>query len=135
MDNLDLQKKVMEIVATPNMFDAIMEMKNFEKDYKASDFYKATKMPIEDVIKYGKMWYTYDVDSIGSKIQDFVNNLDLEHLMELINQIGDTFSKENEEILGAAQTLKDIVKQRLEVKYGGRRKQNYIIRRCKKQCQ
>lgn len=110
MDNLDLQKKVMEIVATPNMFDAIMEMKNFEKDYKASDFYKVTKMPIEDVIKYGKMWYTYDVDSIGSKIQDFVNNLDLEHLMELINQIGDTFSKENEEILGAAQTLKDIVK-------------------------
>ena len=39
MDNVELEQKVKEILNITNFFDMLLAAKEFEKDYKTSDFY------------------------------------------------------------------------------------------------
>ena len=54
MNNQELELKIKEIINIPNMFDMIIAAQNFEKEYRKSDFYKTTKMPLNEVIKNAK---------------------------------------------------------------------------------
>ena len=64
MDNVELEQKVKEILNITNFFDMLLAAKEFEKDYKASDFYKITKIPLMEVLKEVKSFYTFSVDAI-----------------------------------------------------------------------
>jgi hypothetical protein len=55
MNNQELELKVKELLEIENFFDMIIAVKDFEKDYKGSDFYKTTKMPLMEVIKHSKV--------------------------------------------------------------------------------
>ena len=50
MNNQELELKIKEIIEMPNMFDMIIAAKDIEKDYKTSDFYKATKMSLIEML-------------------------------------------------------------------------------------
>jgi hypothetical protein len=54
------------------------------------------------------MWYGFQLNDIGNKIQKLINDLDTSKLMEVLNQLGDVFGAENEEIMGAMNMFKDI---------------------------
>lgn len=108
MNNQELELKVKEILAVDNFFDMIEATIAFNKEYKGTEFYKKTKMPLEDVIKNAKMWYGFQLNDIGNKIQKLINDLDTSKLMEVLNQLGDVFGAENEEIMGAMNMFKDI---------------------------
>lgn len=43
MNNIELENKIKEIIEQDNYFDMMLLASVFEKDYKTSDFYKATK--------------------------------------------------------------------------------------------
>lgn len=108
MNNQELELKVKEILAVDNFFDMVEATIAFNKEYKGTEFYKKTKMPLEDVIKNAKMWYGFQLNDIGNKIQKLINDLDTSKLMEVLNQLGDVFGAENEEIISAMNMFKDI---------------------------
>lgn len=108
MDNKQLELEIKEILATTNFFDMIEKALAFEKTYKASSFYKTTKMPLMEVIKNSKMWYLVNFDELLKTIQEKINQLDLSKFMEIIDQAGGLFAGENQEILNMIQEVKNI---------------------------
>ena len=82
----------------------------FEKEYKATEFYKKTKMSLVEVIKESKIWYALQFKDIESKIQSFINDLDLSNLNNILEQLGDVYGQENEETLNIIKEFKEIVK-------------------------
>ena len=107
MDNVELEQKVKEILNITNFFDMLLAAKEFEKDYKTSDFYKITKIPLMEVLKEVKNFYTFSIDAIVEKIQTAVNNLDLTKLNSLFDEMGNLFQKENQETIDMLDNLKD----------------------------
>lgn len=108
MNNIELEAKIKEIINIENYFDMVIAMKNFEKDYKNTEFYKVTKQPLEVVIKNAKIHYTLQFTNIKKNIQDFVNNFDMSSLENLMNQISTTFGQENADILSVLKDFKDL---------------------------
>ena len=114
MDNVELEQKVKEILNITNFFDMLLAAKEFEKDYKTSDFYKITKIPLMEVFKEAKSFYTFSIDTIVEKIQTAINNLDLTKLNSLFDEMGNLFQKENAEtikILDELKDFKDVIKK------------------------
>ena len=83
MNNQELELKVKEILAVDNFFDMVEATIAFNKEYKGTEFYKKTKMPLEDVIKNAKMWYGFQLNDIGNKIQKMVFERDNIKLLKL----------------------------------------------------
>lgn len=110
MNNQELELKVKELLDINNFFDMIVTAKEFEKEYKNSDFFKVTKMPLMEVIKNAKVWYSINLDVIVNNIQRVIDNLDLSKLNQIIEQLGNTFTAENEEFLNVAELYKELTK-------------------------
>lgn len=108
MNNQELELRVKEILSLENFFDMIEAAVDFEKEYKKSSFYKKTKMPLMEVMKNSKMWYLVNFNELLKVIQEKINQLDLSKFMEIIDQAGDLFAGENQEILNIIQEVKDI---------------------------
>lgn len=110
MNNQELELKVKEILATRNFFDMMEKAIEFEKEYKATDFFKKTKMPLVDVIKNSKIWYFFQFEEVTEKIQSLINELDFENVNNVLNQFGDLYRQENEDTLSILQDFKELVK-------------------------
>lgn len=110
MNNQELELKVKEILENKNFFDMIEATLAFEKEYKGTEFYKKTKMPLMEVIKNAKMWYLSQMENIGDKIQNLISGLDFSNINDILNQLGDVYTKENEETLNIFKEFKEIVK-------------------------
>ena len=110
MNNQELELKVKELLEIENFFDMIIAVKDFEKEYKSSDFFKTTKMPLADVIKNAKMWYLTNMSAVGDNLQRVINDLDFNKINELLEQLGSVFAAENSETLNILQEFKDLVK-------------------------
>ena len=110
MNNQELESKVKEILSIENFFDMMEEVFAFEKEYKATEFYKKTKMSLAEVMKESKIWYALQFKDIGSKIQSLINDLDLSNLNNVLEQLGDVYGQENEETLNIIKEFKEIVK-------------------------
>jgi len=106
MNNTELEQKLFEIIGQDNFFDMVLAAKAFEPEYKKSDFYKETKMPLSDVIKQSKLFYALQLKDLGRSIQNIINSLSLDNLNALFEQISETFGSENAEILKDLELLK-----------------------------
>lgn len=101
MNNHDLYLKFIEI-ASYNPFDAYAQLKAFNKDYKKSDFYKASKMPIHKAYKlflemlpsqlYFKISTFTDVESLAAKLTDVINGIDEEAISKLLDRLTNIFN-------------------------------------------
>ena len=107
MDNIELQKKVEEIISIENFFDMIEAVVNFEGEYKKTSFYKKTKMSLADVIKNYKILNIISLESLTTNIQKLINNINLDNVMSVINQLGDVFENENSEIREEVKNLEE----------------------------
>lgn len=109
MTNIELEQKVKEIIAEENMFDMIEKALSFEKEYKQTNFYKTTKMPIVSVIEKAKMFYfKINFDGLFNQLQEKINSLDLENINGLMDQMANVFANENNEIYNMINEVKDI---------------------------
>ena len=108
MNNIELEQKIKELIMIENYFDLIEQIKEFEKDYKNSDFYKKTKMPLDKAIREARIHYALNFVGMGAQLQKVINNLDITHLNELLDQVGETFGRENQEINEQLGILKDL---------------------------
>ena len=114
MTNKQLEQKVEKFLEIENYFDFIEAVCGFEKEYRNSDFYKRTKMPLLAVIKEARWFYGLNVNKVFTKIQTLINKLDLSHLMDLVEKIGTTYETENEQIMSLMDSMKDIFQPELE---------------------
>lgn len=110
MNNQELELRVKEILENKNFFDMVEATLAFEKEYKGTEFYKKTKMPLMEAIKNAKMWYLSQIENIGDKIQNLISGLDFSNINDILNQLGDVYTKENEETLNIFKEFKEIVK-------------------------
>lgn len=108
MNNQELELKIKEILQIENFFDMIIAVKAFEKEYRSSDFYKNTRMPLMEVIKNSKIWYTINLNDVVTQIQKIIDGIELTHLYELIGRLGETFKSENEEVYELINNFKDL---------------------------
>ena len=96
MNNYDLYLKFIEI-SSLNPFDAYIQLKDLQKTYKKSEFYKQTKLsikkayalflkmiPVQLVVKLHELT---DTDRLGIKISDLLNSID----EDAINNVFDKF--------------------------------------------
>lgn len=109
MTNTELELKVKEILQNENMFDLIENAVAFEREYKQSDFYKNTKFPLMEVIKYGKVFYGFNIKELINKlkesVQTMIDELDFSKINELMEQFGKMFADENSEIRSQLEEL------------------------------
>ena len=110
MNNQELELKVKEILAIENFFDMMEAAIAFEKEYKGTNFFKKTKMPLVEVIKNSKTWYMFQWTGLGEGLQKLINGLELSHVTDLISQLGQVYQQENEEILSIVKEFQQIVK-------------------------
>ena len=110
MSNAELELKIKEILSVENFFDMIEKVVEFEKEYKGTSFYKKTKMPLMEVIKNSKVWYTLRFDSLQEKIQELINGLSFENINSILDQFSQVYAQENTETLSIINNLKDIIK-------------------------
>lgn len=110
MNNQELEFKLKKILETENFFDMVEAAIAFEKEYKTTAFFKKTKLPLNNVIKNSKIWYTLQFKDVGAKLQELVNSLNLEKIQDLLDELGSLYGQENEETLQLIQEFKEIVK-------------------------
>ena len=110
MNNQELELKINEILSIENFFDMMEAVFAFEKEYKATEFYKKTKISLIEIIKESKIWYVLQFKDVESKIQSLINDLDLSNLNKVLEQLGDVYGQENEETLNIIKEFKEIVK-------------------------
>lgn len=111
MTNQELEIKVKELINIENYFDMVVELKNFEKEYKNSDFYKITRQPLMDMIKNARIHYTLQLDDLFNKIQEKVNTFDLSKLNELVDKFGDQLLSANIENQDLLAELKNSINE------------------------
>ena len=105
MSNKELLIHFMAISQNSNIFDICCELKKFKKQYKTSDFYKITKMPIDTAYKmyistkgfmlYNKLDNWLEPEFLSDKINEVINGIDEEKLQNLMNKITQVFNLDN----------------------------------------
>lgn len=108
MNNVELEEKVLEIIKEDNYFEMIIKAMAFEKEYKSSDFFKATKKPLMEVIKESKIYYALQLNDMGRQLQKMINNLDLSNINNVLDQMGSVFTTENQEIQTSLEDFKNL---------------------------
>lgn len=108
MNNQDLEVKILEILKTANYFDMVEAAVAFEPEYKRSTFYKTTKKSLAEVLREAKIYYALQLRDLNSKVQEFINGIELSKISEILDQATEMFTQENNDVLAAAETMKDL---------------------------
>lgn len=111
MTNEELDARLKNICLMPNFIEAILAFNKLEPEYKKTDFYKQTKMPLNDLVKQAKIWYTVDFSGLRVSIQNMINELNFDKVNEIIEQFGQTFEQENKEISASAEIYSKLLKE------------------------
>ena len=108
MNNVELEQKVQELIRIENYFDFVLAVKKFKKEYKTSDFYKATKKPLGKMIKEARMYYALQLKDLGRHLQSVLDGLTLDHVNAILDKMSGIFAQENEEIKEGLEVFKDL---------------------------
>lgn len=109
MTNKEILNYFSKVDEKDNFLDKIEMLYTIQDDYKKSDFYKKIKLPIIDLYEKYSMDRNLNLQGLFASVQKEINKLDLSHLMDLINQVGDVFGEENKQVLSNFNVLKEIM--------------------------
>lgn len=101
MNNTELYDKFYRI-SLLNVFDAVIELKKFKKEYKKSDFYKATKISLLKAYDIFNKSILNELSSLirelsdssrlSSKLTEVLNDIDSETIQDLFDKIINVFN-------------------------------------------
>lgn len=111
MNNIELEQKIKGIINKNNYFDMIIAAKEFEAEYKKSDFYKATKKPLNEVIKESKIYYFTNFNTMLEGLQKIINSVNTDNLSKVINEFSEMFATENAEVFQSIESMKSILNE------------------------
>lgn len=106
MNNKDLQNELSLILREENVFDMLLKLKAFEKDYKESDFYKQTHMKLMDAAKLVKTWNLINLDDVLAAIQRVINELDYSNLKSFLSEFTQALSADQKQFSEDVESLK-----------------------------
>lgn len=105
MTNKELFYYFSVVRQSDTVFDAYVELKGFKKEYKKSDFYKQTKMPLFKAYKlyldtfttqlFNKIADFLDIDKLSIKFSEFLDGVDENSLERFIQTILSKFNLDN----------------------------------------
>lgn len=87
LTNIDIVNKLLEIRQLSNVCDRTMALKHFEKEYKKSSFYHYTHKKLVLLYYEVSIEHLLTLASLLENAQTFINNLDLAHFQELMDQV------------------------------------------------
>lgn len=91
-----------------NFFDVVLQLKEFEKEYKQSDFYKRTKLDLMDLIENAKVFYLTNTKILTDKINNIINGITVDKILEVLEQGGSILESNNEATLAQLQEFKEL---------------------------
>ncbi len=109
MDNKELELKLQEILKIEDYCEYAIAIKQFEPQYKKSDFYKLTKISLRKALQEARLHYLFNVKNLIEKVQYFINNLNYDNVQHIIEQASAMFAAENEDIQDTLEVFKDIM--------------------------
>ena len=121
LTNEYLNTRLHEILTqSSNFFDVVLELKEFEKEYKQSDFFKTTKMPLMEMAREAKIFYLTNTAILIDKLNKIIDGLDVDKLLAVLQEGGSILEKNNDATLEQLKEFKelggvDIVKNQQEL--------------------
>lgn len=121
LTNEYLNTRLHEILTqNSNFFDVVLQLKEFEKEYKQSDFFKTTKMPLFNLINEAKIFYLTNTTILIDKLNKIIDGLDVDKLLAVLQEGGSILEKNNDATLEQLKEFKelggtDIIKNQQEL--------------------
>lgn len=105
--NKNLESQIKKILSNRNFFDMVIEAKKFEPEYKKTEFYKETHMPLIEAIKDAKVFYSLQLETVFDLIQEKINNLNLENITNIMEQLSTSLEGERNQFESVLKDFKD----------------------------
>ena len=121
LTNEYLNTRLHEILTqSSNFFDVVLKLKEFEKEYKQSDFFKQTKIPLMEIVREAKIFYLTNTSILIDKLNKIIDGLDVDKLLAVLQEGGSILEKNNDATLEQLKEFKelggvDIVKNQQEL--------------------
>lgn len=98
MTNKELDQKLINIIKIESPTESMMALCALEKEYKQSDFYKATRTPLKELVFQTRLINFFGMSWVKPKVQELIDGLNYDSIDELIDKTTETFTKENRDI-------------------------------------
>ena len=119
MENSQLLYELKQIDNITNELDRIVALKQFEKQYKKSKFYKQTKMPLRMLyanligLKFDKMitgiMQNFNIDSLANTLTEILDGVDTDSLNNFFARLSDTMDPN--QLAASAVTLQEQIQK------------------------
>lgn len=121
LTNEYLNTRLYEILSqNSNFFDVVLKLKEFEKEYKQSDFFKQTKMSLFDLVNEAKIFYLTNTSILIDKLNKIIEGLSVDKLLAVLQEGGSILESNNNATLEQLKEFKelggvDIIKNQQEL--------------------
>lgn len=110
MTNQEIIEKINTLMSeNGNFCDLLLALKDFNKEYKKSDFYKKTRISLNRLIRQYRAYSFTNLDEIFDRVQEKINNLDLSNIQNIVDTLGFNTDREIEDLNSSWNGLKDLV--------------------------
>ena len=110
MTNQEIIEKINTLMSeNENFCDLLLALKNFNKEYKKSDFYKKTRISLNRLVRQYRVYSFTNLDEIFDRVQEKINNLDLSNVQNIVDTLGFNTDREIEDLNSSWNGLKDLV--------------------------
>ena len=110
MTNQEIIEKINTLMSeNENFCDLLLALKNFNKEYKKSDFYKKTRISLNRLVRQYRAYSFTNLDAIFDRVQEKSNNLDLSNVQNIVDTLGFNTDREIEDLNSSWNGLKDLV--------------------------
>ena len=110
MTNQEIIEKINTLMSeNENFCDLLLALKNFNKEYKKSDFYKKTRISLNRLVRQYRAYSFTNLDEIFDRVQEKINNLDLSNVQNIVDTLGFNTDREIEDLNSSWNGLKDFV--------------------------
>lgn len=106
MTNQEIINKLTEIAAkSSNFCDVVENLQAFDKTYKQTQFYKNTRMSLQQLFKNHLGYNLVNMEQLFKVIQEQINKLDLRKVLELTDSFAGFLTKETADLSGQIEEL------------------------------
>lgn len=110
MTNQEIIEKINTLMSeNENFCDLLLALKNFNREYKKSNFYKKTRISLNRLVRQYKTYSFTNLDEIFDRIQEKINNLDFSNVQNIVDTLGFNTDREIEDLNSSWNGLKDLV--------------------------
>lgn len=110
MTNQEIIEKINTLMSeNENFCDLLLALKDFNKEYKKSDFYKKTRISLNRLVRQYRTYSFTNLDEIFDRVQEKINNLDLSNVQNIVDTLGFNTDREIEDLNSSWNGFKDLV--------------------------